>query len=214
MRKRIRIALRIAVGVMLAGAVAGFLWPQRAVVPVQGATERDWNPESFWYYPWGRSAVHKGIDIFASEGTAVVSATPGLVMYAGPGGTGGNVVAVLGPKWRVHYYAHLRSIGTVPGAIVDSGETIGAVGATGNAVGKPPHLHYSIVTPVPYPWLFKCGRQGWKRMFYLDPGKAIASQVVNPAATSRGSWGARSGRKTRGIQGRKPACRAPVRCAE
>ena len=37
-------------------------WPQ---IPVAGASARDWNPRTFWFEPWGRSGVHKGIDIFA-----------------------------------------------------------------------------------------------------------------------------------------------------
>jgi murein DD-endopeptidase MepM/ murein hydrolase activator NlpD len=49
------------------------------------------------------------------------------------------------------------------------GERIGAVGTTGNAKGKSPHLHYSIMTLVPYPWRIDNGKQGWKKMFYLNP---------------------------------------------
>jgi Membrane proteins related to metalloendopeptidases len=174
MKVRRRVVRRTLLGVGLAVALAGFLWPQRAIIPVRGAAPRDWNPESFWYSPWGPSGVHKGIDIFADEGTSVRSATPGLVLIAGNLALGGNVVAVLGPKWRIHYYAHLDEIRTSLGRVVASGEEIGSVGTTGNAAGKPPHLHYAIVTAVPYPWRVRLARHGWKRMFYLDPGEAIA----------------------------------------
>jgi murein DD-endopeptidase MepM/ murein hydrolase activator NlpD len=51
---------------------------------------------------------------------------------------------------------------------------LGAVGSTGNAAGKPPHLHYAIVTPVPYPWRITGEPQGWQKMFFLDPGAEIA----------------------------------------
>lgn len=85
--------------------VAGSCWliPEPVTMPVAGAARRDWNPESFWHGGWGRSGVHKGIDIFAPRGRAVRSATWGLVVYRGELGIGGNVVAALGPKWRVHY---------------------------------------------------------------------------------------------------------------
>lgn len=159
---------------------AGLLWPQHAIVPVRGAGPHDWNPTSFWYHPWGRSGVHKGIDIFAAEGTPVVAATPGVVAFAGTIDMGGNVVAILGPKWRIHYYAHLDTIRARPGALVREGEEIGTVGATGNAAGKPPHLHYAIMTPLPYPWRIRFVPQGWKRMFYLDPGAAIDGTLHRP----------------------------------
>ena len=50
------------------------------------------------------------------------------------------------------------------------GETVGAVGSTGNAAGKPPHLHYAIITAMPYPWRITTEPQGWQKMFFLDPG--------------------------------------------
>ncbi len=149
--------------------LAGLAIPQCLVIPVQGATRADWNPETFWFSPWGASGVHKGIDIFAKEGTPVLSAAPGLVLYSGTLALGGNVVIVAGPKWRIHYYAHLRETRAAGRRFVSRGEIIGAVGATGNAAGKPPHLHYTIATPIPYPWRADRGVQGWKKMFYLNP---------------------------------------------
>lgn len=113
--------------------------------------------------------MHKGIDIFAKEGTPVIAASPGLVVNAGVTPGGGNVVSVLGPKWRVHYYAHLKSIKVNNGEFIRQGETVGTVGSTGNAVGKAPHLHYAIITQIPYVWLFKAENHGLDRMFYLNP---------------------------------------------
>lgn len=65
-----------------------FAWPDHPAIPVQGATHADWNPRSFWYYPWGASGVHKGIDIFAPEGRPVLAATSGLVLVSGFHGDG------------------------------------------------------------------------------------------------------------------------------
>lgn len=145
------------------------LWPQRPVVPVTGATAHDWHPKSFWHEPWGASGVHKGIDIFAREGTPVVAPVPGVVLYAGSLARGGNVVLILTTQWRMHYFAHLRDIDTAPGMPVARGKPIGTVGTTGNASGKPPHLHYSIITAIPYPWRWDSSAQGWKKMFFLNP---------------------------------------------
>ena len=54
-------------------------------------------------------------------------------------------------------------------SFVANGEQLGTVGTTGNAAGKPPHLHYSIVTPIPNFWNLDTDKQGWKKMFYLNP---------------------------------------------
>ncbi len=146
-----------------------FLIPQNFTMPVAGASQSDYNKESFWYYPWGKSVTHKGVDIFAKAGTPLHSATTGWVLYAGNIKMGGNVVLVLGPKWRIHYYAHLQDLNVSTFDWSSNGEQIGTVGTSGNAVGKPPHLHYSIVTLFPYFWLIDDAPQGWKKMFYLNP---------------------------------------------
>lgn len=169
MKRRVRIGLSLGV---VAVIIAGFLIPEKAIIPVEGATPRDWNAKSFWYKPWGISGVHKGIDIFAPQGKKVISATPGVVIFRGQLGQGGHVVAVLGPKWRIHYYAHLSSYGNGP-LLVSSGSQVGAVGTSGNAAGKPPHLHYSVFSLVPLPWRYSTETQGWRKMFYLDPGEVL-----------------------------------------
>lgn len=152
---------------------AGLLIPDQPVIPVQGATARDWNHQSFWFEPWGASGVHKGIDVFAPRGRPAVAAVPGLVVYAGTLGLGGNVVAILGPRWRVHYYAHLedRHVGVL--SWVGRAQAVGTVGSTGNAAGKAPHLHYSVLSLLPLPWRFSTATQGWKQMFFLDPDELL-----------------------------------------
>lgn len=79
-------AKRIVLGLLIAWAVLPE-WPR---IPVEGASARDWNPRTFWFEPWGRSGVHKGIDIFARSGTPVRSASYGLVLYRGEIALGGN----------------------------------------------------------------------------------------------------------------------------
>jgi len=167
-RKLKKITL-VFVIIFLMSLAGGLYIPENLSIPVQGATKADWNAKSFWFSPWGKSGVHKGIDIFAKEGISVIAASPGLVVNAGFTPGGGNVVSVLGPKWRVHYYAHLKTIKVNNGEFVRQGETIGTVGSTGNAVGKAPHLHYAIITQIPYFWLFETGKYGLDRMFYLNP---------------------------------------------
>ena len=162
----------IFVGLTLA-VVAGFMLPQDLMMPVQGAGVKDWNHKTFWYEPWGKSGVHKGIDIFARKGTPLLAATYGVVLYVDSSTRGGNAIGVLGPKWRVHYYAHLNSVAIKAGQIVRRGQKIGTVGNTGNAKNRPAHLHYAIISLFPYIWLEDDSTQGWKKQYYLDPGKML-----------------------------------------
>ena len=147
----------------------GFTIPQNLKMPVKGASKSDYNSKSFWYYPWGRSVTHKGVDIFAKNGTEINASTKGIVLYAGNISMGGNVILILGPKWRLHYYAHLNEIKTTKFNVINHNSLIGTVGDSGNAKGKSPHLHYSIFSLIPYVWRIDTDKQGWKKMFYLNP---------------------------------------------
>ncbi|WP_298781924.1 M23 family metallopeptidase [uncultured Polaribacter sp.] len=149
--------------------IIGFLIPQNLKMPVKGATKSDYNSKSFWFYPWGKSATHKGVDIFAKKGVKINSSTSGLVLYSGKINIGGKVVIILGPKWRVHYYAHLNELKTSSFSFVNKNSTIGTIGTSGNSAGKSPHLHYSIFTIIPYIWKIDSDKQGWKKMFFLNP---------------------------------------------
>ncbi len=160
---------KIAGLVLLLILFTGLAIPQRFSNPVKGADQNSYHHKSFWFYPWGKSGTHKGVDIFAKQGTDVNAATSGLVLFCGEISMGGKVVAILGPKWRIHYYAHLKEINASVLSWKSRNTKIGTVGTTGNAKGKPPHLHYSIVTIIPYFWRIDNSIQGWKKMFYLNP---------------------------------------------
>ena len=148
----------------------GYLIPEQRGLPVAGMRRNSYDQKSYWYYPWGTSGTHKGVDVFARIGTPVTSATGGLVIYRGEAGKGGQTVMVLGPKWRVHYYAHLSAYSVERWQWVGRGQELGKVGDSGNAKGKPPHLHYTIFTPIPYLWQADTEqRQWWLRPFFIDP---------------------------------------------
>lgn len=147
----------------------GFAMPEPKVIPVSGATSSDWNKDTFWFEPWGSSGVHKGIDIFASKGTNVIASSNMLVIYRGSINKGGNVVVGLGPKWRIHYFSHLDNINSDAGLFLGVGDTLGQVGDSGNAKGKPPHLHFSILSILPRVWAIDSDVQGYKKAFYINP---------------------------------------------
>ena len=176
MSRKYSIAKRVGAGFLLV-IIFGFLVPERLVVPVDGAAASDWNVDTFWSEPWGASEVHKGIDIFAPKGKDVLAATGGVVVFQGSHKLGGNIVLTLGPKWRLHYYAHMESSTVSFGDFVSRGETIGLVGNSGNASGKQSHLHYVILSLFPYLWLADTETQGWKKMFYLDPNTKLRAAL-------------------------------------
>ncbi|VAW96993.1 Membrane proteins related to metalloendopeptidases [hydrothermal vent metagenome] len=156
----------------------GLILPEDLTIPVDQASTTDWNHQTFWHEPWGASGVHKGIDIFAPGGRNVISATYGVVIYKANLRLGGNVVAVLGPKWRIHYYAHMAQIDVGIGSLLNRRDVIGTVGDTGNAKGKPPHLHYSIITLLPYLTRWDRSTQGWLKMFFLDPSERLLVEEI------------------------------------
>lgn len=158
----------------------GFIVPEQHRMPVRGASEHDWNSKSFWYYPWGNNRVHKGIDIFSKAGTPVTAPTGGFVLFDGQVSMGGNVVYMIGPKWRFHYFAHLEDSKDRRFGFVDVGQQIGTVGTSGNAQGKPPHLHYSIKSLFPRLWKFDSNAiNSWNRLFFVDPGKYLIAEKRN-----------------------------------
>ncbi|MDB5226635.1 MAG: nlpD [Bacteroidota bacterium] len=125
---------------------------------------------SFWYYPWGISEVHKGIDIFTDSAASVYSPVSGIVWEQGYGTLGGNYIYILGPGLRTYYFAHLSAVYAHRYQWVSKNQIIGAVGNTGNAIGKPFHLHYSIHSPLPL--LGHYNEREYKateKLFYLDP---------------------------------------------
>ncbi len=160
---------------VLAIVILGLCLPEKLTNPVKGATSRDWNHQTFWYAPWGKSGVHKGIDIFGQRHQQVIAPVTGLVIFSGELRRGGHAIAVLGPKWRIHYMAHLQSRDVNVGRWVMQGDNIATLGDSGNALGKQPHVHYSIMTMVPYLWRIDFEEQGFKKAVYLDPHQKLKS---------------------------------------
>jgi murein DD-endopeptidase MepM/ murein hydrolase activator NlpD len=94
---------------------------------------------------WGELKAKGGTDIFAPEGTPVMSMVRGTIEDAGYSDIGGNYVTLRGDDGQAYYYAHMKDRPAVGmGQTVGPGTTLGQVGATGNAVGTPPHLHIGI----------------------------------------------------------------------
>ena len=91
-------------------------------------------------------AVHKGIDLAASEGTPYYAAESGTVIAAtnggGDNGGAGNWVVIDHGDGLVTKYMHSLVTFVQVGDHVERGQNIGLVGTTGNSTG--PHLHFQV----------------------------------------------------------------------
>ena len=106
-----------------------------------------YNVTSHYGRRWGR--LHRGTDISSSgiSGKAIVSAATGKVLKSGYHYSYGNYVVINHGYYNgtLYYtlYAHMSQTPLVSvGDSVNSGQTIGYVGSTGNSTG--PHLHFEI----------------------------------------------------------------------
>jgi septal ring factor EnvC (AmiA/AmiB activator) len=104
----------------------GYAWP------MCGPVTSEYGPR------WGR--VHRGLDLGGGVGTPIRAAKAGSVVFAGRQGGYGNLVLINHGDGVTTAYAHLSRFAVSSGSSVGQGQTIGAVGMTGNTTG--PHLHF------------------------------------------------------------------------
>jgi murein DD-endopeptidase MepM/ murein hydrolase activator NlpD len=119
-----------ACGAIYEGAIGSgsFAWPSVATY----LSGFDYNPP-----------LHNGIDIAGAEGNAIFAADSGVVVYAGWSDYGyGNLLVIDHGNGFQTAYAHLLSIAVGCGQSVTRGESVAALGTTGNSSG--PHLHFEI----------------------------------------------------------------------
>lgn len=92
----------------------------------------------------GYTRMHKGIDFAVPQGTPVMAAGAGKVIFRGWAGEYGNFVVIDHGNGYSTAYGHLSRFaeGTHVGERVSQGEVVAYSGMTGLATG--PHLHYEI----------------------------------------------------------------------
>ena len=89
-----------------------------------------------------RSSAHTGLDIATSTGTPVLAAASGTVTFSGRKGSYGNLLVITHSNGVQTYYGHCSKLYVSAGTTVTQGQTVAAVGSTGNSTG--PHLHLEI----------------------------------------------------------------------
>jgi murein DD-endopeptidase MepM/ murein hydrolase activator NlpD len=87
-------------------------------------------------------AHHDGIDIAAPDGSPVLAADDGTVIFVGKQSGYGNVVIVRHEHGLVTVYAHNSEVLVREGARVARGQQVARVGQTGRTTG--PHLHFEV----------------------------------------------------------------------
>jgi peptidoglycan LD-endopeptidase LytH len=126
--------------------------------------------------PRSGGRTHKGIDIFAPQGTTVRAAAAGTIVGLHLAGKGGIAVYQLDATGKyVYYYAHLNGYASdlKKGMKVEQGRLIGYVGSTGNAEKAPPHLHFQIQHVI--------AGQSWWRGPALNPYPALMAGRIQEA---------------------------------
>ena len=88
------------------------------------------------------SSNHTGLDFAAPTGTPIFAVANGVITETGWAGSYGNRTVETLTDGTEIWYAHQSAIGVKPGQQVIGGQTIGAVGATGNVTG--PHVHLEV----------------------------------------------------------------------
>ena len=90
---------------------------------------------------WGRK--HNGIDIKAREGSNILAADGGKVIYSGSKlRSFGNMIVIRHPRGIYTLYAHNQVNYVQVGQRVGRGQVIGRVGHTGRSTGS--HLHFEV----------------------------------------------------------------------
>lgn len=131
----------------------------RWVLPVDSyrLTGRFGASSSLW------TTTHTGLDFAAPTGPPIRSITTGTVTEAGSAGAYGYRTIVRSPQGVEFWFCHQNSITVSAGDVVEPGQVIGEVGATGNVTG--PHLHLEI-------------RPGPQNP--VDPEEALRQQGLSP----------------------------------
>src|SRR4051794_32992497 len=111
---------------------------------------------------------HRGIDIGASAGDAVLAPAAGTVTFSGTVPGSGRTVTITTADGLAVTLTHLGSIDVAAGAPVAEGAPVGAVGPSGDPEVEGPYLHLGI-------------RVAAEAQGYRDPLSFLPARAGDPA---------------------------------
>jgi murein DD-endopeptidase MepM/ murein hydrolase activator NlpD len=117
--------------------------PAGGVCPVKGPVRLGQG----WGAPRdGGRRRHQGIDLLAPAGAPLVAVASGHITRLSDidRGRGGISLWLRDTRGTAYYYAHNQRNLVRLGQRVRAGQLLARVGATGNAKGGPPHLHFQL----------------------------------------------------------------------
>ena len=118
---------------------------KKKLVPTMLPVEGGWYSSNFGWRidPFtGQRAFHEGLDVIAEQGTPILAAAGGVVVYSEFHPQYGNMIEIDHGNDLVSRYAHASRRLVKVGDVVLRGRKIGEVGRTGRATGT--HLHFEV----------------------------------------------------------------------
>ena len=119
------------------GSATGFIWPCPAYTRISSYFGPRPQPVP------GASTNHKGVDLAAPYGSAILASASGVVTTSTYSKSAGNYIVLAHGNGTSTVYMHASALLVSVGATVEQGEVIAKVGSTGYSSGN--HLHFGVI---------------------------------------------------------------------
>ena len=119
------------------GSATGFIWPCPAYTRISSYFGPRPQPVP------GASTNHKGVDLAAPYGSAILASASGVVTTSTYSKSAGNYIVLAHGSGLSTVYMHASALLVSVGETVEQGEVIAKVGSTGYSSGN--HLHFGVI---------------------------------------------------------------------
>lgn len=119
------------------GSTTGFIWPCPGYTRISSSFGPRPQPTA------GASTNHKGVDLAAPYGTAILASAAGKVTTSTYSKSAGNYIVIAHGNGMSTVYMHCSALLVSAGEVVEQGEVIAKVGSTGYSTGN--HLHFGVI---------------------------------------------------------------------